>query len=913
MATKASTLKINIVGGDVSGIKAFRELAVEAAKTDARLKETAEAFIAAEDRMSRKAEQTAARVKASRTSASDGLRSSALSKVEGLATNLPGGGMLSNFGGASQALEGVSTGAVAAAGAVAAVGAAAVVAGQKSVAAFQDIGGQVQQFAFLTGQSAEASSGWVGALNASGIGVDQWVDRVRQFQTNLAQSEERFSKAGIAVRKFSDGTTDATGMFWDAIQKLHDIPDIVERQRTAFQLFGESWTQLRTMIDDPDAFTALRANFEGTFTQQDLDNLREYNKAVGEFKTQVTAASAEIGGKLVPALTTSLGAAEELIIRAKDLGGTLADIVPGDMGLTEVAQAIPGVSQAIVAVGMLNNAHKDREEKAKAAAVEEQHLKDATAEAAAAAQAAAIAHNAATAALYAEGTAGQSTARILRDVAAAHGAAGSAAFGALVDSERASADQHDRYVDAMASVDAITSKAAATAVDSSEKIQSAADGVANAQRAAGKAAEAVGKAERDGAKQIAEAQDQIVEAYAAREEAQRELGTTIEDVNRDIARFERDAAETIIDAQQKITDAREKAAEGAINGARKIEDAQHALQRAQLAALTNDNPLEASDNIAEAARDLARARDDVSRSAEDDAEDVANAIADRARTERKLMEQRADLARESSAKVVAAQERVTESTKDIGKAQEALAETQEGVSERIVAAQEAAATAADGVTAAQQGLDKAYSDTNTTVGNTIVSDGDKEKKLRDIIKATYDEVAAAQARGASEEEIQGILNNSRIKVDELGVAWDIPVEKIGAYQTILKNIPTRVDTAVVLSMSTSQFRTALDNAALDLQDLGSQANAAMGGEMVGGTMPVPQFRSQRAIGGPVYAGQSYDVHPGETLVMGSTSGYVARDGAGGPTIVINVNAPFYGDERRLAEEIAKAARRGNGR
>lgn len=424
---------------------------------------------------------------------------------------------------------------------------------------------------------------------------------------------------------------------------------------------------------------------------------------------------------------------------------------------------------------------------------------------------------------------------------------------------------------AQAQADASTSIAAANR-SAEQSVASAAKSMESAHRAQSDAAAGLAKAEADAsrsmsdaaegaAKSIASAQQRVGDAIKRRADADKDMARTERDVARDLAKQAEDSAERIVDAQKRVDDAREDARRAARDGARDLADAQAAYQDALLGSLDESNPFKAQRDREKALLELQRTQTDVAESNQDAAKNVAEAEQELRDVHVEAAERRAEAEEKATEQIEAARERQSEAGQAVIDAEQGLADAvRDG--ERSMA--DAARGAAESVSAARQRVvdaDAAAYAAASAYGQAIED--------ADAAKAKAAEDAATRIEAARKRESDAA---KQLLLDELEVAR---LRRQAAD-------PNFVD---YMALSESNFLAESDT-----------------------------VYPRRARGGPVSAGTTYLVgEEGPELLHMGSSGVVSPNSAlGGQTLVINMNAPFYGDERRLAEEIAKSVRRGNG-
>lgn len=321
----------------------------------------------------------------------------------------------------------------------------------------------------------------------------------------------------------------------------------------------------------------------------------------------------------------------------------------------------------------------------------------------------------------------------------------------------------------------------------------------------------------------AEAITSLAEAEA---EAAENVAKARADAAESLADVERQASERIADAQDRVTEARERATRAAEDSARRVRDAQQALVDAVVRSAGEDNPFEALRMREQAQQDLADAEVDAARDQEDARKGVADAEQDLADT-------------------------VVDAARDRERAQRDAAE-------RIADAEEAAA---DRISAAQKAVQDA-------VAVTTERQRDYSGSLQDVVDKTFDAAYWAREHGASQEEVQAIVDTSRTKVEAFAAAMGLSADETEELVKQLGLIPSQIELNFVMRMNMKEFEDARKKAAEAFTDPVSKAMVESGVAFnEGGVSIVPQFAGGGMFKSSVPGGAGLAVlHDGERVL-----------------------------------------------
>ncbi|MEN6545343.1 MAG: phage tail tape measure protein [Armatimonadia bacterium] len=460
--------------------------------------------------------------------------------------------------------------------------------------------------------------------------------------------------------------------------------------------------------------------------------------------------------------------------------------------------------------------------------------------------------------------------------------------------------------------------------------QDAAAGTTEAGKAAQATAEqleAEGKAAEDARKAYAEAAKEYTAALRDRPRAERDAAIAVRDARESLEEAlkgqvtaQEDATRAVQDAEQAATQAREDAAEAAIKASRDISKAEESAAETSRRAVedmvrSEEGLAKAKQRVAEAEKDIARAmaggHGDINKAQQDAAQRITDAQGrlrdaqltaggvretEAQRNARALMEAQQDLLqarKDAEASVSQARQKAAEDTaralEQWKEAQQALvtseqelaqvqvdapkriAEAEQQLADARTAAAEATQQASDKITQADAALVKAREDASERI---VQADRALRNAQESLVRAQED---------AIDRVAQAIERVAKALEDMKQKQADLPTVGAAGKST---GTPARL---------TPKQRVAASTRAHDSTWEAMGASGAM------------------ASGGSVFAGRTYLVgERGPELFTAPATGSIIPNGAlSGRTVVVNFNAPIYGDEalRQVARnEVGKAVR-----
>ena len=138
------------------------------------------------------------------------------------------------------------------------------------------------------------------------VPFDRISGAVTKMKKSMGGSGEAFDKLGVSVTDSTGHMRNAESVFFDVIKAMSRIPNEVERDQIAYEIFGRSADELAGIIDDGGQ--ALReygdeAERLGLVLSGDtLTALNETNDAVDKSKAQFKAAALELGATIAQGL-----------------------------------------------------------------------------------------------------------------------------------------------------------------------------------------------------------------------------------------------------------------------------------------------------------------------------------------------------------------------------------------------------------------------------------------------------------------------------------------------------------------------------------------------------------------------------------------------------------------------------------
>lgn len=188
-----------------------------------------------------------------------------------------------------------------------------------------------------TAISVELLSGLKGAAITSGTDLEGVAAAVNKLSINLAKNSEQFAAVGITAKEPIE-----------ALKQLADVYSSIEdpQKRAAFaaEAVGKSWASLAPLLSDGgDALDVLIKRFQSVsgVTQKSVDDAARLNGQLDLLKARVSGASVELANSLVPSLTRSAQAVEDLAAKGQGLAAVFRGLIglakiPFDLAIGEI-------------------------------------------------------------------------------------------------------------------------------------------------------------------------------------------------------------------------------------------------------------------------------------------------------------------------------------------------------------------------------------------------------------------------------------------------------------------------------------------------------------------------------------------------------------------------------------------------
>lgn len=194
-----------------------------------------------------------------------------------------------------------------------------------------------------TGIDVETYQSWEYASQFIDTNVDTIAKAMNRMAKDVGSESAElikvFNKLGVSTRKADGSARNAQETFWDVIDALHNIKDPTEQAIYANQMFGDSWTQLKPLIDaGSEAYQNLaeKGLEVAVVSKQDVEALGAFNDAWSDMNSRLNKAQTTILARLAPAFTKIASSA-----------GNAADAFNAFLDSEEGSAAIEALNSAI--------------------------------------------------------------------------------------------------------------------------------------------------------------------------------------------------------------------------------------------------------------------------------------------------------------------------------------------------------------------------------------------------------------------------------------------------------------------------------------------------------------------------------------------------------------------------------------
>lgn len=238
----------------------------------------------------------------------------------------------------------------AAAGLVAAMGGLAY----KSVQTADDLNTLSKQ----TGLSTDSLQKMQYAADLVDVPFDRISGAVTKMKKSMGGTGEAFDKIGVAVKDSTGQMRGAEDVFYDTIKALSQIPNEVERDQRAYEIFGRSADELAGIIDDGGA--ALREYGDEAkrmgliMSGETLDALNKTNDAVDKSKAQLKAAWLQLGATIATGLAPVV---QKLTGWVEKLVGWLQKLTPAQTNMImTIGLVVAAIAPLLIIIGQVASA-----------------------------------------------------------------------------------------------------------------------------------------------------------------------------------------------------------------------------------------------------------------------------------------------------------------------------------------------------------------------------------------------------------------------------------------------------------------------------------------------------------------------------------------------------------------------------
>ena len=205
------------------------------------------------------------------------------------------------------------------------------------------------------GIDAETYQSWTYASQFIDTEVSAIISHREKLTKRLTSSTEEDAKAfnalGVVTRQSNGDVRDATDVFWDCIDALHNIQDPTERAKRAQDIFGTSWRDLQPLIEAGSKGYKDLAD-EGrqyaTVAQEDVDKLAALDDSHNRLVSTMQATENTLRAQIAPAFTALNDAVTAALQKFEDWART----PEGQEALNKLGEAAMGLVESITKVDL---------------------------------------------------------------------------------------------------------------------------------------------------------------------------------------------------------------------------------------------------------------------------------------------------------------------------------------------------------------------------------------------------------------------------------------------------------------------------------------------------------------------------------------------------------------------------------
>lgn len=185
------------------------------------------------------------------------------------------------------------------------------------------------------------------------VSVDAISGAVTKLKKNMGGSGEAFENLGVAVTDANGNMRNAEDVFFDTVKALSEIPNEVERDQAAYEIFGKSADELAGIIDDGgEAFRKYGQEAEdlGLILSGDtLNAINESNDAIDKSKAQLKAAGLQLGATIATGLAPVI---DKISAGVEKLVGWLQQLTPEQTNMiVTIASLVAAIAPVLIVGG----------------------------------------------------------------------------------------------------------------------------------------------------------------------------------------------------------------------------------------------------------------------------------------------------------------------------------------------------------------------------------------------------------------------------------------------------------------------------------------------------------------------------------------------------------------------------------
>lgn len=179
--------------------------------------------------------------------------------------------------------------------------------GKHSLDAFKEQAGAVARLQRLSGESAESMSHLSFAAEETGVSSEKLEGALKKMSKTVSANSKAFQEHGIATRDAQGNMLPMSEVIANASELFKSMPDGIEKNTLAMQLFGKQGTDLIPLLNQGKEglakFGEEADKFGITIGQGGVDSYKKNVKNSREMHAALKGLEIQIGAKLMPIVT----------------------------------------------------------------------------------------------------------------------------------------------------------------------------------------------------------------------------------------------------------------------------------------------------------------------------------------------------------------------------------------------------------------------------------------------------------------------------------------------------------------------------------------------------------------------------------------------------------------------------------